>query len=434
MVPTEILLPPLVGAVIGYVTNALAIRMLFRPLQEKRVGPIRIPFTPGVIPRQRDRLATSLGRMTSREFFTEDALKAHLNSPEFRVRLQAVVRQRLGEWLARPLSQFLEELPDRLPHWSTLVGKVVRTVVQRLLDLRLEDVLKRFPPGLETSSPIPREGGSPSALCRGFASLVGGLVLEEARSWLEDPQVRDWLHANAQRLIGEILDDLDPLQRLVVSALRYEDRIRRRVTLWVAQSTTAWDRHLHQSEFRAWLEARLAQAIHRWLLGGAVWAQLGDILAREHREHPGRTLGELLRKNLGEGNWEGLWGLLPSEQQDWSRWFLSSLERWKAWGVLDQSLATLYPELEEDIEDLSWGLTDGLLRGLEKDITALLAAVDIQALVENKVRSMDLEQVESLLVQVMDRHLRWINIFGAILGLVLGLVQVAWRVLETLVF
>jgi uncharacterized membrane protein YheB (UPF0754 family) len=46
----KILLPPLLGAIIGYVTNALAIRMLFRPLREYRIGPFRVPFTPGIIP------------------------------------------------------------------------------------------------------------------------------------------------------------------------------------------------------------------------------------------------------------------------------------------------------------------------------------------------------------------------------------------------
>ncbi|MCK4514025.1 MAG: DUF445 family protein, partial [Spirochaetaceae bacterium] len=46
-------LPPALGAVIGYVTNYVAIRMLFRPLTERRVFGVRVPFTPGIIPRQR---------------------------------------------------------------------------------------------------------------------------------------------------------------------------------------------------------------------------------------------------------------------------------------------------------------------------------------------------------------------------------------------
>ena len=46
-------LPPLIGAVIGGVTNDIAIRMLFRPYAPWRVLGWRLPLTPGLIPRER---------------------------------------------------------------------------------------------------------------------------------------------------------------------------------------------------------------------------------------------------------------------------------------------------------------------------------------------------------------------------------------------
>ena len=39
-----LVLPPVLGAIIGYVTNAIAIRMLFRPLTEKRILGLRVPL------------------------------------------------------------------------------------------------------------------------------------------------------------------------------------------------------------------------------------------------------------------------------------------------------------------------------------------------------------------------------------------------------
>ena len=45
--------PPLVGAFIGYLTNKIAIKMLFRPLKPWKIMGIRIPMTPGVIPSKR---------------------------------------------------------------------------------------------------------------------------------------------------------------------------------------------------------------------------------------------------------------------------------------------------------------------------------------------------------------------------------------------
>ncbi|MDR1636833.1 MAG: DUF445 family protein, partial [Treponema sp.] len=66
------LVPPLAGAFIGFLTNVLAIRMLFRPLKELRIFGIRLPFTPGILPRERRRLADSIGRMVERELLTPE--------------------------------------------------------------------------------------------------------------------------------------------------------------------------------------------------------------------------------------------------------------------------------------------------------------------------------------------------------------------------
>ena len=54
---------PLVGAVIGYITNDIAIRMLFRPHQAKYFMGIHIPFTPGIIPKEKARIAGAIGKL-----------------------------------------------------------------------------------------------------------------------------------------------------------------------------------------------------------------------------------------------------------------------------------------------------------------------------------------------------------------------------------
>ncbi|MDR3192602.1 MAG: DUF445 family protein [Treponema sp.] len=78
------LVPPLVGAFIGFLTNVLAIRMLFRPLKAVRIFGIRLPFTPGILPRERRRLADSIGRMVERELLTPEILRERFADREFR--------------------------------------------------------------------------------------------------------------------------------------------------------------------------------------------------------------------------------------------------------------------------------------------------------------------------------------------------------------
>ena len=59
------LIGPAVGAVIGYITNDLAIRMLFRPHQAKYIMGVHVPFTPGIIPKEKARMAGAIGKAVS---------------------------------------------------------------------------------------------------------------------------------------------------------------------------------------------------------------------------------------------------------------------------------------------------------------------------------------------------------------------------------
>jgi len=66
---------PLVGAVIGYCTNWVAVKMLFRPLHPVKIFGKTMPFTPGVIPKNKDRLARVAGKAVGESLFTEDDLR-----------------------------------------------------------------------------------------------------------------------------------------------------------------------------------------------------------------------------------------------------------------------------------------------------------------------------------------------------------------------
>lgn len=73
---------PLVGGVIGYITNSLAIRMLFRPHYEKHIFGKRIPFTPGIIPKEKGRIAESIGKAISENLMNKEVLEKNLLSDE----------------------------------------------------------------------------------------------------------------------------------------------------------------------------------------------------------------------------------------------------------------------------------------------------------------------------------------------------------------
>ena len=97
------ILPPLLGAIIGYVTNRIAIKMLFRPLNPKRILGIRVPLTPGVIPRNRFDLARTIATMVSEQLLSPAALREQLDTPGFRQNLSVWIRDRRRSLMQTPL-------------------------------------------------------------------------------------------------------------------------------------------------------------------------------------------------------------------------------------------------------------------------------------------------------------------------------------------
>lgn len=79
----KIISGPLIGALIGYFTNYIAVKMLFFPKKEVRIFGKRLPFTPGAIPKGRKRLAKKAGSVIANQLITKEAIVSRMTEPEF---------------------------------------------------------------------------------------------------------------------------------------------------------------------------------------------------------------------------------------------------------------------------------------------------------------------------------------------------------------
>lgn len=77
------IMTPVLGAIIGYFTNWLAIKMVFRPYEEKRIFGIKVPFTPGLIAVERPRITKQIGYVVSNHLLTDDDLKNSILKLDF---------------------------------------------------------------------------------------------------------------------------------------------------------------------------------------------------------------------------------------------------------------------------------------------------------------------------------------------------------------
>ena len=222
---TELLrwvLPPVLGAIIGYVTNAVAIRMLFRPYREWRLLKVRVPFTPGIIPRQRYKLAENIGQMVSDELLTEDTLLEQVRSDGFRAGLKGAVSRLTGRFLDATTGELGQREPagtglNLLPFVEELVRGFLRSRgIKGIIDLVIHTGLRSLTHrkiGELFSGDEQKERFLSWVVNLLRAPNTGKSIVEKAGEWIgeksaEDIKVSEYLPPEAADWVAGLTDVL----------------------------------------------------------------------------------------------------------------------------------------------------------------------------------------------------------------------------------
>ena len=161
----KILGPPLVGAVIGYFTNYVAVIMLFHPKREIKLFGHTLPFTPGAIPKEKPRIGKKIGEIIRDNLLTSQDILDALKRDE----LKGTVVKKVLSYLEAPLQDQLlkfsssEEI-DAEETKESISEMLSDEIVQALLDAKFEETVK--------------EQGSKMILARLKGSLLSMLVGE----------------------------------------------------------------------------------------------------------------------------------------------------------------------------------------------------------------------------------------------------------------
>ena len=205
-----------VGAISGGITNAVAIWMLFHPYEPRGVGPLRLQ---GAIPKNKARLARSIGRTVGERLLTPEDLAERLGAPAVRQgfdqamgkilatvldRERGPLREQLTPDLARALDGALEGLAPRMaervaayaraPEFETLVAGWVERLRAEVRDRPLAESLT-----------LPRRAALKGTVESWVARLAEGDELERTLRGLVDRQL--------DRMSGDeepLLDRLPP--------------------------------------------------------------------------------------------------------------------------------------------------------------------------------------------------------------------------------
>ncbi|MCL5981800.1 MAG: DUF445 family protein [Firmicutes bacterium] len=148
---------PLIGAFIGLITNMMAIRLLFRPLEPFKLVPL-VTFQ-GLIPKRREQIADAVGQVVAGQLFSVSELTAQLNISELQREADRAVRKAVEEWcqgkmgllpegLRQYFSNYLRdtvaaEVAARFP----AIAGIMLTRMQEQVDVRqiVSDKIKALP-------------------------------------------------------------------------------------------------------------------------------------------------------------------------------------------------------------------------------------------------------------------------------------------------
>jgi len=98
---------PVIGAFIGWITNLIAIRLLFRPLEPLKIGPLTFQ---GLIPKRREQIAAAVGQVVADKLFSVSELTDRLDLPALQQDADRAVRKVVEEWCRAKMGLLPEAL------------------------------------------------------------------------------------------------------------------------------------------------------------------------------------------------------------------------------------------------------------------------------------------------------------------------------------
>ena len=320
---TSYIAAPLIGGIIGYITNDIAIRMLFRPHTAKYLFGMKIPFTPGIIPKEKGRIADAIGGAISQNLMNQEVLKRYLLSDEMTLKVRMSVEDFLN--------------------------------IQKKNDESVSDFLRHYLSEEEL---------------QGIIASVNSNLTNEVHSKLTDSEVgKNVAHVVVEHVVDK-MKAMDPTEIL--------------------------------SGLAGGLGGLKAAAIT--MLGGNILGKFFSLLREPAENMLANNINGMLQKNGAE--------------------IVSNMIGNEAQTFMNTPVAKLLEGKDEQIKQIVKTVESVYRTIISEHLPRILESVDIAKIVRERINEMDVNETEKLIFQVMDKELKAIVWFGALLGMIMGSINV----------
>lgn len=391
--------PPIAGGVIGYFTNDLAIKMLFRPYKPILLGSYQLPFTPGLIPRNQERLAKRVS----------DTIMGSLLTPEELQRLARKLLQRervegaLGWLLQLALKQIKE---DKEQKTARILANILRDLFRESLPRLLKALARQD-----------------NFLSDQINKIFDQILLEFRLSELQSRQFADWLLGTVLPPDAIRLALIDFLSDRNIQVIDEGFREKTSGTYWVVANLFGVRNSLTRLRAFCLEEKETANLrLKELLLSLEVRNRLRDWLqelslqnlpvstVRQLR----RTTGEVVRTYIRERGEPFLKDFGTSV--DWDNVAIIIVNRLQSSTAVTGSLGLVSEELASILERY-------LEEDLEKIVKQIIPILSIDQVIINRISETSAAELENSVQAIVQSELQAIVNLGGILGLVIGGLQ-----------
>jgi uncharacterized membrane protein YheB (UPF0754 family) len=398
--------PPILGGLIGYYTNDIAIKMLFRPYKVLYIFGRKVPFTPGLIPSNQERLGQNIANAIMKSLLTPEEMQnlaRKLLQPE---RMQGGIF-----WLLRLVIDQVKG--DKNPRSTKILAGILRDLLGESLP-RLLKVLARQETFLETQ----------------INQIFDQILLEFQLTQEQSNRLADWL-------LEAILPP-DKLRQIIIDFLTdrtiqtIDESFREKTsgTYWVVanlfglKNTLTRLRTFCLDEKEA-SNQRLQELIKELKIRDRLKELLQNLSLQNLPVGTVRQLRKTIRDSVRQYLQNSGSSLLKelTKSADWERISIVLLNRLSSSTVVNTSLEVV-------ARDLALILEKYLEKDLEMIVAQAIPILSIDQVIVERVKATSPAELEAAIEGIVKNELQAIVTLGGVLGFVVGLLQVGFLFLS----
>ncbi|WP_017721328.1 DUF445 domain-containing protein [Kamptonema formosum] len=398
----QYLVPPVAGGIIGYFTNDIAINMLFRPYRTYYLFGRKLPFTPGLIPANQERLAKRIADTIMGSLLTPEELQNLARRLLETERMQGAIlwllklaleqvqsdtEQKTAKIMAGILKDLLGESFPRILKVLARREDFLEPQINQIFDQVLLEFQLTEPQAIQLSDWLLKVVLPPDVLRQALVDFLTDRNIQALdEGFREKASGTYWVVANLFGL-------RNTLTRLRTFCLDEKEEANARLTEFIETLGI-------RSRFKEWLQNISLQ-------------NLPISTVRQLR----KTLRESVRHYIQTRGTDLLQGL--SQSVDWENMSKLILNRLRSSAVVGQSLELVSKELALILE-----------RYLERDLEVLVAKIipilNIDEVIINRVKATSPQDLEAAIQGIVRSELQAIVNLGGVLGVIVGLLQTLW--------